>query len=405
MRRESESDMTAPGVEEHHYRKFSAAEYRQRHEQLRRLLRQQGLDGAIVYGGYKAMYQANARWLTNMTEGMQYYAFFPTNGEPTAWNALYPHLIAAQRMSIIPDTRWGGPSIADAVATRIEELGLAKGRLGLIGVHAARGITLPMDHYLIWQERLPNAELVNITRDLENIRLIKSEEEIAFFAQGAALTDHTMAELIKAIKPGVDEINLYGRMQTAAFEVGGEFDFALLGSTSMSDPHMPYPWHVPTTRKIEPGDVVLNEISVGFAGCSGQLIVPICVGEPDHEYQELYDIARQALTNVQKVLRPGANQDDVIEAARPISDNDLVSPAPIIHGWPNPPMRPVVPFENHGKFEAPEPFTLQENTLVMIEPNPATTDGKRGVFLGALHVVTPEGGRNLHNHTLDFVRV
>ena len=49
-----------------------------------------------------------------------------------------------------------------------------------------------------------------------------------------------------------------------------------------------------------------------------------------------------------------------------------MSPAPIIHGWPNPPMRPVVPFENHGKFEAPEPFTLQENMLVMIAWDPPT---------------------------------
>jgi len=399
------SRTTELGVVEHGYRKFSPAEYRRRHNQLRDLLVRQGLDGAIVYGGYKTMYQANARWLTNMAEGMQYYAFFPVKGEPTAWNALYPHLIAAQRMSVIPDTRWGGQSIAHAVAARIKELGLAKSRLGLIGVHAARGLTLPMDHYLIWQEELPNVELVNITREFEDMRLIKSDEEIAFYERGAELTDCTMAELIKAIKPGVDEKALYGRILTAAHEVGGEFDFALLGSTPMADPNMPYPWHVPTERRIEPGDVILNEISVGFGGCSGQLIVPICVGEPDHEYQELYAIARQTLENVRRVLRPGATHDDIIEAGRPITDNGLTSQASLVHGWPNPPMRPAVRLGDRGRSEMAEKFTLQENMVIMIEPNPTTPDRKRGIFLGALHVVKPEGGYNLHKHTLDFVRV
>ena len=162
---------------------------------------------------------------------------------------------------------------------------------------------------------------------------------------------------------------------------------------------------IPTTRTIEQGDVILNEISVGYAGCSGQIIVPIVVGEPDHEYQELYDIARQALNNVQKVLRPGATQDDVIEAARPITDNGLASQASFIHGWPNPPMRPGLRLGDRGRQEGLEPFTLQENMLIMIEPNPVTPDKKRGIFLGALHVVKPGGGLNLHEHTLDFVRV
>ncbi|HEU5422937.1 MAG TPA: M24 family metallopeptidase [Nitrolancea sp.] len=400
----STSPDAAMGRLENHYRKASPQEFKRRHELLYKLMAQKGLDGVIVYGGYKEMYQANARWLTGMREAMQFYAFFPARGEPTAWNALFPHLIAAQRMSAIPDTRWGGPSIAEAVAGRIKELGLRHGKIGLVGVHSARGITLPMDHWLIWQDELPHVEFVNVTRDIEDMQLVKSDEELQFYAKGAEYTDYTMAELIKAIEPGVDEVTLFGRMIIAAHEIGGQLDFALLGSTPMANPDMPYPWHVPTERVLAQGDIVLNEISTNYAGCSGQLIVPISLGEPTPEYRELYDIAAESLERARLVLRPGATQDDILEAARPITDAGLTSQASFIHGWPNPPMRPAVRLGERGAAEGRDQFVLQENMMIMIEPNPTTPDKKRGIFLGALHVVTPEGGRNLHKYPLAFVR-
>jgi Xaa-Pro aminopeptidase len=399
-------ELELQGLEENFYRKFSPEEFKRRHALLRGVMREKGLDVTIVYGGYKEMYQQNGRWLTGMREAMHFYGVFPLDGEPTAYNSLYPHLICAQRISAIPDTRWGGPSMSLTVAERVKELGLAGGRIGLVGVHSDRGITLPMDHYLIFREEMPKAELVNITREVEDLQLVKSEEELSFFAKGAAYTDYTMAELIKAVKPGVSEVDLYGRIMIAAHECGGSPDFALLGSTSMAEPDMPYPWHIPSERVVQTGDIVLNEISVSYGACSGQLIVPIAVGEPPAEYRELHAVARHTLDEVAKVLRPGATQDDIAEAATPITDAGFIAQAPIIHGWPNPPMRPVLSVgiraDSYGKAV---PFTLQENMLIMVEPNPATLDRKKGLFVGAMHVVTKEGGYNLHKHPLDFAVV
>jgi Xaa-Pro dipeptidase len=395
---------TASAID-HYYPKFSSGEYARRHGLLRRLMEEKRLAGAIVYGGYKEMYQGNGRWLTGLREGMQFYAFFPLRGEPTAWNALYPHLLGAQRMSALPNTQWGGASIAHTVARRIKDLGLERGRLGMVGVHSRRGITLPMDHYLIWKDELPQTEFVNITREVEDLQFAKSDEELEFYRRGAEYTDYTMAGLINAVMPGASEINLFGRIVGAAYECGGQLDFALLGSTSMAAPDMPYPWHVPSQRVIQAGDVILNEISVGYGGCSGQLIVPISVGQPTQEYRDLFAIARRCLDSVARSLRPGATQDDILEAARIVPDAGLVAQAPIIHGWPNPPMAPILPLGREAETYNAEPFVLQDRMLIVIEPNPATPDLRRGMFIGALHVVTPEGGRCLHAHPLEFAVV
>ena len=397
--------MELKGVQENFYRKFSPAEYARRHALLQGVLVRKGLDAAIVYGGYKEMFQQNARWLTGMREGMQFYAVFPRDGAPTAYNSLYPHLICARRISAIPDTQWGGANLALTIAKKIKELGCAGGRLGLVGIHADRGVTLPMDHYLIFKDEMPQAELVNITRDVEELQMTKSEEELSFYARGAEYTDYAMAQLIKAVKPGASEVDLYGRIMMAAYECGGSPDFALLGTTSQQSPDMPYPWHIPSERVVQQGDIVLNEISVSYGNCSGQLIVPISVGKPTPEYRELYDVARVTLDSVAKQLRPGATQDDILQAARPLTDAGFEHQASLIHGWPNPPMRPAIRLGKRGQQHKIEPFVLQENMLIMVEPNPATRDLKRGIFLGALHVVTKEGGRNLHRHPLDFAIV
>ncbi len=398
--------MELMGIQENFYRKFSTAEYRRRHGLLRDLLTREKIDAAIVYAGYKEMFQGNSRWLTGMREMMQSYSVFPRQGEPTAFNSLYPHLECARRISAIADTQWGGPSIAHTVAGKIKALGLAGGRIGLVGVHADRGITLPMDHYLIFKEEMPQAEFVNITRQVEDLTMVRSDEELSFFAKGAEYTDYTMAQLIKAVKPGASEVDLYGRIMVSAYECGGSPDFALLGSTSQQNPDMPYPWHVPSERVVQPGDIVLNEISVSYGACSGQLIVPISVGEPLPEYRELHRVARMTLDSVARALRPGATQDDIAAAARPLLDAGFVAQAPIIHGWPNPPMRPILAVGVKGDaYGKRAPFSLQEHMLVMIEPNPATPDLKKGLFLGALHVVTKEGGYCLHKHPLDFAVV
>jgi len=47
-----------------------------------------------------------------------------------------------------------------------------------------------------------------------------------------------------------------------------------------------------------------------------------------------------------------------------------------------------------------EPF--REHQLIVIEPNPVTSDMLRGFFIGDLNVVTPRGALSLHAAPLEF---
>lgn len=391
---------TSGTLNQHDYPSLPESEYAARHTLLREKMGGWGVDCLIVYGGYREMYQQNALWITGCREMFQYYVVFPRAGEPTVFGAVGPHLLNTQRMTSIADVRGGGSAPAGPVMDRIEELGLGKSSIGIVGVHSGRTVDLPHGHFEHFRQGMPEAEFKFLTREFENELLwVKSPTELKFYERGAACTDASMAALIAGVRPGVTEVELYGDLMAGGYKAGGMVEFALLGSTPMSDPEMPYPWHVPSHRKVGPGDIIQNEISVAYAGCSGQLIVPIALGEPTAEYRELYELAREVHDRIARVLKPGNTEQEILEAASPIKDAGMTS-MPLVHGWPNPPIRP---FATIPQREGAESFKLVENQLIMLEPNPTYSDHKHGLFLGALHVVTPEGGKNLHEHPLDFV--
>lgn len=391
---------------EYSYPKFSAAEFARRHSLIRAEMGKRTLDCLILYGAYKEMYQANARWVTGCLEMFQYYSVFPREKDPTVLITHAGHYPCARMMSGIQDVRLVGQAPAAAVVKHIREIGMGKARIGLVGVHHTRSVTLPMDHYEVFRRELPDATFEVVTDMVAALQQVKSEEELEAYGKGAAYTDASMAALVAACKPGVSEMELYGELMSAGYRAGGEPDFALLGSTPMSDPVMPYPWHHPSLRRLRKGDIVLNEISIGHNGCSGQLIIPIALGEPPAEYRELYGVARETLERVAAVLKPGNSTDDVVKAAQPVRDAGMILQGPLIHGWPNPVANPFwAGLSGHRPLSEEPRYAFQENQLVMVEPNPTTEERKKGVFLGTLFVVTPQGGKNLHSHSLDFAIV
>lgn len=397
---------TVQYVSDPRYPRCSDAEYARRHELIRNAMAERDLDCLLIYGGYRNMYQQNLFWTTNYTDSFQAYCVFPRDGEPAVYNAVYPHLLPARRQSVFPKTEWGGPRIAETVAARVKELGLESGRIGYVGIDAARTVTIPHSHYVTLSEMLPNASFEDGTAWFRDLRLSKSAEEIAFVEKGAAITDQVMRDLIAACRPGVTDAELFSVVYGSALRQGGDSNFALLASTSMENPDMPYPYPVPSQRTIQQGDLVLNELCANYRGYSGQLIRPIAIGQPTAQLRHLYDIAVELFYAIFEAIKPGNTSLDVLEAVKPIVERgDFDIQAPLVHGWDNLPQPPLIGLPG-GEREYPiDPHVFEEGQLMMIEPNPTTRDFSAGIFFGSLCVVTADGCRNLHQFPDEFVVV
>jgi methionine aminopeptidase len=165
---------------------------------------------------------------------------------------------------------------------------------------------------------------------------------------------------------------------------------------------MPFPWPLPSQRVLQPGDIILDEISVSYGGYSGQICSPIALGEPTQEYQDLFAIAHRTYTRIAAVLKPGNSEEAVWEAASPMVEAGRKVQAALVHGWTEKVENPRV-----GLPHAP-PWPLRgirfrAGETLMIEPNPCTPNLLKGTFLGGRHLVTPEGARSLQKYPVEFV--
>jgi len=386
--------------------RFSDEEYERRYRRVRQQMALRDLDCLVVYGnsGHTDSNQAGIRYLSGYIDQISAYIVFPAEGEPTLFVDLYPHVPDAHMMSYIEDVRWSTYDPAKAVSERIRELGYEEGNVGLAGT-VGRGSELPPTNvYLTMQKELPDVE-INFTKDLlDQVCLKKSEEEIEALREGARLSDMALEALIDAVEPGVTERELKKTVMTPFLDQG-EYMFQLLGSTSMHDPDMPYPWEHQSGREVQSGDVVVTEISAkNLQGYSGQILRSITVGEePTEQYRELHDVAEEIFWDVFEVLEPGATTEDVVRKVTPtIEDRDWTVHASIVHGWGLGLQLPSISTENEGAHPN-APFEFEEGHVVVIEPNPITEDQHAGVFFGELVHITKDGAERLHDYPLEFI--
>jgi Xaa-Pro aminopeptidase len=220
--------------------KFSQREMARRWTLARDLMRHLELDGLLVYGssGANRHDQANIFWLTNHLDLHHNYLVAPLDEsiEPVLYVGLVNHVPNAREIAQVPIVEWGGDHPAEKIAGRLREMGLQKGRLGLVGVKAKFAIGMPYQHYLQLRRALPELELVDVTAQFSRLREVKSEEEIVWLRKAAEITDDAVFALQERVRPGMAEYELLGIVHGAVWARGG------LPHITISPSSAPCPW-------------------------------------------------------------------------------------------------------------------------------------------------------------------
>lgn len=261
--------------------RFSPGEMRRRWALARNLMEREDVRALLVFGnsGVNRHNQANAFWLTNHLDLHHCYVVAPRDPsiEPALYTGLTNHVPNARQVSDVPVIEWGGYDPAATVAERLRRTGLDAGRIGLVGVNATFGMGMPYQHERTLRSSLPGVELVDVTRAFASLRAVKSDEEIEWLRRAAAFTDRTIEALRAEVRPGIPEYALLGIIEGAYRSDGGLPHIAFLRSMPMDAPNGCLPAQNPSDRAIEPGDVIITEISASYWGYSGQIHRPIFV--------------------------------------------------------------------------------------------------------------------------------
>lgn len=388
--------------------RFSPEEMARRWALARDLMRRHDLAGVLVFGnsGVNRHNQANVFWLSNHLDLHHNYLVAPRDAsiEPALYVGLKNHVPAAREISDIALVDWGGYHPAETIAGRCLAVGLARGRLGLVGINHTFGMGMPYQHYEHLRRALPEVEWVDVTAEFTRLRAIKSEEEIAWLRRAAAFTDRTVYALREQVRPGLPEYALLDIIEGAYRADGGLPHIAFLRSMPMDAPTGCVPAQNPSDRLIARGDVIITEISASYWGYSGQIHRPIFVGsEPGGEWMRLFDTALVAYTRMADAVRPGATERDVIRAASVIGERGYAIYDDLIHGYGvdiHPPLidRSCCRFWPWDEARpAPEGRRFEERMAIVIQPNPVTLDERMGLQLGALTIVGHGGAESLHS--------
>ena len=167
------------------YPRFSLAERDRRWRAVRELMGQHNLDVIVTpqNSGHSADYQANTRYLTHCGGGEpDVAAVFPLQGEVTAIaTSAAPRWPTVQDW--VTDVREARRNYGRAIVERVKELSVERGRIGITGLGEVEGTRTPEGtiFYGTWKQiraAFPKAELVDATAILDEVRYVKSDEEI-----------------------------------------------------------------------------------------------------------------------------------------------------------------------------------------------------------------------------------
>lgn len=385
VKSQSETDPYRQVLLRNGYPSFSSEEIASRHAALRGLLRERELDCVLLCG--QGRFNQDMLYLTNWPGGREGYFLLPTQSEPALLMQLFNHVHMAKKLSLVPDTRWAGADSIGTVATWLRDAGLAQGRIGLIG-------SLSFSQFEKLQKELPEAVFSNLSGAFRQLRLIRSEEELAFFRVAAALTDRSIARMRDALKPGLREYELAAILEGTYLEAGGYSGIHFMASTPMADPDVFVPHQYQSDRVLQEGDALITEISGAFWGYSGQIHRTFFLGEPTKAFAHLHETAVTAYEAIENVLRDGATVEDVLDAAEIIHDRGYTIHDDLLHGANQYPPILRTRKTDHGY---PKGFVFRENMVVTIQPQPVTQDSRMGLQFGETVRILRDGVERLHD--------
>lgn len=372
---------------------FTGAAIERRHAALRVVMDKEGLQAAILYGSGRP--NSDLAYLTNWPGGREGYFVLPLEAGPGLLMQLFNHEPVAQMISLIPETRWAGPDSIASLAAWLKEHQLAQGSIGIMG-------SLPFNQHDKLKSLLPEAKLVDFTRQFRQQRVIYDDEEINFFKIAAELTDRSIERLERDLRPGLREFELPLLVETPYLEAGGHAGIHFMASTSMTDPNICVPHQYMRDRVLQPGDVVISEISGAFWCYSGQIHRSFFLGQPTPEWQHLHQAASDCFEAIEDVLKDGATVEQVIDVADVLDERGYVCLDDLLHGANQYP--PILQTRQTDRGY-PREFTFRENMVVTVQPQPRTKDKRMGLQFGETVRITKTGTERLHHYPRKMVIV
>jgi Xaa-Pro dipeptidase len=290
---------------------FSMSEYRARLQAVRGQMQSRGLDLLIVTT------PENMYYITGYS-GLGFYTYqallLPLEGEAAM---VTRHLEADNvRWTSWLETTYDYRDEEDPEALTkqaLSDMGMDKGRIGV----EKNCWWLTIESYENLVSLMSDAEFIDATGTVEQLRLIKSEKEIEYTRRAASAAGEAMHSVLEAIQEGVPDSELAAVIYATRTRAGSEYVADIpLCPTGPKSGLAHATWE---GRKIENGDVIFLEFGAAVERYHAGLMRSAVIGSPSALVQRAAEASMTALTRAIEAMKPGVTAGELDDIARHIT--------------------------------------------------------------------------------------
>ncbi len=299
------------------------------------------------------------------------------DSEPTMLLGSESQVLWASQIGWVTDIRFSSP-IINGLVKIIRDAGSPQ------KVHiAGMGKNMMPDDLMKLKETFPKTEFIDATRLMENIVLVKSNEEILCLQETANIVAASMEAFKNTLKPGVSEREAASKEWEIARAMG-----VLDGSVHVAHHTVPFV-HPPTDYRFKKEDII--KLSVEMAGPSGywiELSGVFSFGPPPNEMLREFNTTKKAVEAARALLKPGTVGNQIPETIESVFKED---------GWEN--IGRII-WDAHGigldviefpVIQGGNQFILKENMVISMHPGLVVGKERMGVYVQDNYVVRPDG--------------
>ena len=365
----------------------SPAERARRYRVLREAMAGAGMDALVVYCRGDDFMRGRVQYVSDIWQAAGWgIAVLPAKGEP----------------SYIGDPLWGGKRVAMVnwiqdirhtqtpeveIAGILSDHGYSNGTIGMAGLADITTYALMSG----LQKTVPGSTLVDATDLFDDIRIIKSPEEMENHRETSRILRQVFRSLEAHIRPGALEIDVMAEAHRLVRQYGCLTGIAQTGRTSLKS--LTLGMHAEIER-----DEFLS-IDLEWAGPSGywlELRRNYCFGKPSDQARRFWDVRVEVFEACVAAMKTGASSNDILAARDRVNDK---------YGYGG---RESVSYTAHGlgldSLEPPwapgKERIMETDMVINLHPHLTFSDPAAAQPVSALSLadnvrVTPTGGERL----------
>ncbi|MBI3941569.1 MAG: aminopeptidase P family protein, partial [Chloroflexi bacterium] len=350
-------------------------EYLARYARTQQVLRAHGIEALFLTQRQNLRYFAGLRDGAWDASHFYFLAILPVEGPPVLLTAKgFNHIV---QQCWIEDRRtwaWGKSFYlakeSNAVSLVLETLRYMRLDGGVIGMELGADIHLHMGqtHFEMLRQGLPQAQIVDGSDAIWEIRSIKSQAEIERMRKAAQISARGVKAGFQALKPGMTEKQVMDVMTARMCAEGAsELRFNAL----YAGPRAMWADGMPTDYTVRRGDLVQFDGGCVYEGYWCDFKRMAAVGMPRPDQRRFFDLAKEGLFAAIAAIKPGVSFNAPLQAAFAVNTAAGFGPFSewcLANGWSAIGHSLGLDIHENPGLSATNNAPIQENMVLSVEP-------------------------------------